>query len=298
LSLRLAAGVILLTAGAAWALVLYGQQRSLDATFRSITAATTDIADLSQQACVSQGLSPEVKTCVFGPADAPRAIVLFGDSHAVQWFNPMRTAAGMQAWRLVTVLKSGCAASDINPHALATPADVCREWRSRAVDTIVTLHPAAGVMASYTGATLRGFRSEDPLSTDELRLGTRRTLQKLSGAGFPIVVLRDSPLPPSDIPACVARRALRQPDGGAGCDFAASTALNEPAFAAERAAGEGLPGVYYLSLSDLICPGSSCPATQHGLLVYRDDNHLTGAFAESLAPILRTRLFQLLRDTQ
>ena len=135
------------------------------------------------------------------------------------------------------------------------------------------------------------------MPVQELRLGTRRILQMLSAAGLPVVVLRDSPLPPFDIPACVGRHA-QEPSAGAACDFEASAALNEAAFAAERAAADGLPRVYFLSLSDLICPGNSCPATQHGLLVYRDDNHLTGAFAQSLAPSMRARLFQLLRDAQ
>jgi hypothetical protein len=51
-------------------------------------------------------------------------------------------------------------------------------------------------------------------------------------------------------------------------------------------------------MNDLVCPGRSCPATQHELLVYRDENHLTGAFAESLAPMVRTRVFQLLGHAQ
>jgi hypothetical protein len=51
-------------------------------------------------------------------------------------------------------------------------------------------------------------------------------------------------------------------------------------------------------MTDQICPGHSCPAMRHGLIVYRDDNHLTGSFAESLAPVLRTRLFGLLRNVQ
>jgi hypothetical protein len=32
------------------------------------------------------------------------------------------------------------------------------------------------------------------------------------------------------------------------------------------------------------------------VIVYRDENHLTGTFAEMLAPVVRTRLFQLLRS--
>jgi peptidoglycan/LPS O-acetylase OafA/YrhL len=298
LSLGVAASATLLTIAASCSLILFGRQVMLDQKFQSITAATTDIADISLKACWSQGPSGEVRTCVFGASGAPRTVVLFGDSHAIQWFNPMRTAANMETWRLITVLRPGCAASDINPHRLSTATDVCKEWRTRAIEKIVAIRPSAVVMASYNGATLRGFGTEAPIFTEEIRLGTRRTLDKLSRAGVPIVVLRDTPLPPFDIPACVARRELPQRHAGESCDFDASAALNEAAFSAERAAADGLANVYFLDLSDLICPGSSCPATQHGQLIYRDNNHLTGTFAETLAPTVRTRLFQLLTDAQ
>jgi peptidoglycan/LPS O-acetylase OafA/YrhL len=298
LSLGAAACATLLTIAASCSLILFGRQLMLDHRFRSITAATTDVADISPKACWSQGSSGDVRTCLFGALGAPQAVVLFGDSHAIQWFNPMRTAANVEAWRLITVLRPGCAASDINPHRLSTATDPCKVWRARAIEKIVAIRPSAVVMASYTGATFRGFRTEAPISTEELRLGTRRTLEELSRAGVPIVVLRDTPLPPFDIPACVARRELLHLHAAESCDFDASVALNEAAFSAERAAADGLANIYFLDLSDLICPGSSCPATQHGLLVYRDDNHLTGTFAETLAPTVRTRLFQLLRNAQ
>jgi hypothetical protein len=82
----------------------------------------------------------------------------------------------------------------------------------------------------------------------------------------------------------------------ATCDFDASTASNIAAFDAQRASAIGLSNIYFLDLNDLICPGASCPSVQHGRIVYRDDNHLTTAFTESLAPTLRTRLFQLLQN--
>ena len=298
LSLGLAAGATLLTVGASWALMLYGQRVGIDSTFRSFIAAQTDIADLSIKACVSQGHSVEVKVCNFGASSAQRAVVLFGDSHALQWFNAFRTAANMEAWRVITVMKFGCAASDINPHRLPDAKDECKEWRRQAIAKIIAIRPAAVVMASYTGSTIRGFRTEVPMPAEELRLGTRRTLEKLSGAGIPTVVLRDTPLPPSDIITCIGRNLVKKPHGAALCDFDASGAQDEAAFSAEQLAADGLPNTYYLDLSDLICRRGSCTAVQNGILVYYDDNHLTGAFAESVAPIVRTRLFQLLRKAQ
>jgi peptidoglycan/LPS O-acetylase OafA/YrhL len=297
LSLVAAAGVTLLTAATSWTTILFGRQLMLDQRFRAITAATADFSDISQKSCWSEGPSFQVKLCEFGVPDASHAVVLFGDSHALQWFNPMRTAAIAESWRLITVLRPGCAASYINPHNLSTAADHCKEWRDNAIDKIIALRPSAVVMASYNGATLRGDSFTATLMpTEEIRLGTQRTLVRLSRAGVPIVILRDTPLPPYNIPACVAQREVGKLHTPESCDFDASVALNNEAFFAEQSAADGLANVYFLDLSDLICPARFCPATQHGLIVYRDENHLTATYAESLAPVIRMRLFQLLRN--
>ena len=298
LSLRLAAAAILLTVGASWALILHGRQLALDSSLASISAATGDVADLSQKVCVTQGLSTDARTCAFGAAAAVQTLVLFGDSHAIQWFNPFRTATGNEAWSLTTVLKLGCPAGDFNPHPVSAVSEACNAWRAHAIEKIRAINPSAVVLADYTGAILRGFETEQPMTTEELRSGLRRTLASLSSLGVPIVVLRDTPLPPFDMATCVLRNLMHLLNALPTCDFPAAAALNESAFAAQRAAGDGLRNIYFLDLSDLFCPGRSCPAMQNGLLVYRDDNHLNGRFSETLAPSVQTRLFALLRDTR
>ena len=298
LSFCIAAAATLVTIGASWQLIRYGGELALDQDLQSISAAATGIADISQKDCLSLGSSTDARTCVFGAPSASRTIVLFGDSHAMQWFNPVRTAALTENWRLVTVLKTGCPASYIHPHPSSTGTDPCDEWRSHAIDSIIAIHPSAIIMATYSGATLRGFGTEAPISTEELRSGTRWTLERLLPAGVPIVVIRDTPLPPSDISSCVIRHLLRRPHTAGTCDFDASVALNPAAFSAEHAAAENLRHVYFLDMSDLFCPASACPAILHGVLVYQDDNHLTGKFAETLAPTVRVRLFQHLLNAQ
>ena len=297
LSLRLAAAAILCAAATAAALIAIGDVQATDAGWRALAAATTDIAELSHHDCVSAGRATEPVICEFGADATAPTLVLFGDSHALQWFNPLRRAATLERWHLVTLLKAGCPASDSNAHPVEASAGTCRTWRARAIERIGALHPAGVVLASYTGSTLRGFGAEARLSLEELRAGTRRTLEQLSRLAVPIVVLRDSPLPPYDLAVCVGRRGLAESAAGA-CDFDAAAAVNEPAFAAEREAAAGLPNVQFVDLSDLICPGRSCPALQHGLYVYRDDNHLTGSFAATLAPAFQARLFPLLPRAQ
>lgn len=152
-------------------------------------------------------------------------------------------------------------------------------------------------MASHNGATVQADEISSALMpADEIRSGTRRTLARFVAAGIPVVVLRDSPLPPFEIPKCIARSIGEGPKAPDPCEFDAATALNPGAADAERAAAEGLAQVFYLDMDDLICPGKTCPAIEHGKIIYRDGNHLAGSFAESLAPQIKTRLMHLLAD--
>ena len=139
------------------------------------------------------------------------------------------------------------------------------------------------VVGGHCGISVRRFACHTVVNP-------MRTAASLEG--WRLVTLLRPALPPFDIPACVGRRVVH----AESCDFDASVALNEAAFSAERAAADGLANVQFLDMNDLICPGSICPATQHDLIVYRDENHLTGTFAGTLAPPLRMRLFQLLKS--
>ena len=185
LSLGIAGGAMALSIAASLGLVAFEQdQLRKDHRFQLISAATNDAGELPRS-CFSAGPSAEVKVCEFGAAASP-AMVLFGDSHAMQWFDPLRTAAQQEGWRLITVLKVGCAASDTNPQHIPEAVDHCKQWRTRAIHDIIATHPSAVVMASYDGVALRGDTDPAPmLSADEIRSGTRRTLQTLAAAGVP-----------------------------------------------------------------------------------------------------------------
>ena len=50
--------------------------------------------------------------CVYGNPDAARTVVLFGDSHAMQYFPALENIAKKRDWRLVPLTKSGCAPPD------------------------------------------------------------------------------------------------------------------------------------------------------------------------------------------
>ena len=132
-------------------------------------------------------------------------------------------------------------------------------------EKIIDQRPFAVVMTSYNGATIQSdVLTSSLMPVDQVRSGTRSTLQKLTRASILVVVLRDSPLPPFNVPACLGRAIAQAHPATDICAFDAAQALNASAFEAERAAAAGLPNVVYLDMDDLICPGKSCPAVQRG----------------------------------
>jgi hypothetical protein len=151
LSLCLAAVVTVCSVGAA-ALSMQLALRLADAPeMKTITAAVNDIARMPRQQCVTLGESPDVKTCVFGSPSSATNIVLFGDSHAIQWFNPLERIVESRGWKLTTIVKSGCPATDVRiTGSEATSATACGLWRAEAIRRIVALRPSIVFIGNAT----------------------------------------------------------------------------------------------------------------------------------------------------
>ncbi len=69
-----------------------------------------------------------------------------------------------------------------------------------------------------------------------------------------------------------------------------SKSLDPGVFEAEKAGAQGLLNIHFIDLTDRLCNNNVCWAFQGGEIIYRDNNHLTGSFANSLAPALATKL--------
>jgi hypothetical protein len=134
------------------------------------------------------------------------------------------------------------------------------------------------------------------LVLEKLTRSTRHTFEQFTNAGLRVVSFRDVPVPPFDVPTCLARSATHSWYDVRSCDFELRASLDPAVFAAEQQGAKGLTGVAFLDLTDKICGEAICPAVQGGLISYRDNNHLTGAFAASLAGYLLIRLSNVPRN--
>ena len=221
--------------------------------------------------------------CVFADTGSATRVVLLGDSHAAQWFPALEAAAANRGWALVSRTKSGCPAPDVTIwlRSLKRPYDECDTWRESVFADLTGADKPALVLATSTQteslvSRVDGSRLDGAPAQQEWRDGWDRTLERFTAAGVPVVVLRDTPWPGTDVARCVSEHL----DDPSACDVGRG-ALASPSF--DVGTTKGIDGATPLDLTAAMCSAERCPAVIGPRLVYRDDNHLTATFARSLA---------------
>jgi hypothetical protein len=291
--------VTLLTAGTAILWQHSAVQAAHSLQGGNVLAAIEGPAETTK-GCPAVGfLGSELTECVGGDAASKTTIVLFGDSHARQWFAAFGAAARERGWRIVLIRKPACPTADItvfNP-SLSRPYTECDAFRESAMEWILATHPTAVVLANRQLQTFSaGLQGPD----ETWREASRKTLEKLDGAGITTILLRDTPTPGFDVPDCLSGDtswwARHHATGKNPCILNRASALNEGVFHAEQEAASGLSHVRILDLTDLFCDGAACPTIKDGMIVYSDDNHISEAFSLTLAPRLGDRLAPLVGD--
>ncbi|WRZ61657.1 SGNH hydrolase domain-containing protein [Streptomyces sp. NBC_01294] len=184
--------------------------------------------------------------CLFGAVDSPDRIVLLGDSHAGQWFSPMLALAAGRGWALQEFVKQGCPLPEltVNSPQLGRAYRECDAWRANTLERLRQQpKPRLIVIAS-----LNRYTADAALLAE----GWEKTLRQLRALGVPIVYVEDTPVPGTDVPACVSG----SPDSPADCAFGREDALPPDALARRIASGE-LPGVRSVGVNPVLCPATT-----------------------------------------
>jgi len=226
----------------------------------------------------------EEPACTYGAKAGSRRAVLFGDSHASQWFAALDLAANRAGWRLEAWTKSSCPTIEVAiwyapRHARFT---ACERWLETMLARLTgadrpervfianridydgyILDPATGALASRSRAEALW------------REGFHSVLQRLLSAGIAVTVIRDTPKAAKDYADCLSQALGRR------CDKPRAQAL--PALSPDVEAAQDLPGVEIADLTDAICGPVVCPVMKDGQVIYEDWNHLTATFTASLA---------------
>jgi hypothetical protein len=230
--------------------------------------------------------SPE---CVYGNPSSNTTVVLFGDSHAMQWFPALDELARKRDWRLVGLTKSAFPPADISVYSTGLRREYreCEEWRGRTIGRIVREEDPSLVVTSMLNryrAREDGKGLDRDASNEAVVEGYVSTLEKLRRGGAPVAVIEDVPRPDKNIPECVSGSLDRLQD----CAFPRRDGLEQPRINV-RAADE-VEGASLIDPTPLVCPEETCPAVIGDVLVYRNGAHLTRTYVNSLTPWLGEQL--------
>ncbi|HEX6887407.1 MAG TPA: acyltransferase family protein [Candidatus Nanopelagicales bacterium] len=251
--------------------------------------ARADTNRIRADGCQSLFDQTEVRECVYGEPDADQRWVLWGDSHAVQWFPALEANALEAGVALQVFGKTSCPPSLVPLHSRKWDRtyDECTTWRDEVWRQVQAM--PAGTVVFLTGmheyaVDVDGRPVSEQASEPIIAEGWRQVAERLSELGMVVVPIRDTPFPPFEVPACVAANR----DDPSRCDFPREGQDRGTSWE-QRTLGE-VPGVRVLDLRDEVCGERSCPAVVDGILRWRDRDHLTATYVATLAEPMRAEL--------
>jgi peptidoglycan/LPS O-acetylase OafA/YrhL len=221
--------------------------------------------------------------CLYGDPEGQRTLILFGDSHAMQYFPPLEALANEKGWRLIALTKAECTPGEIKIRSMVADREYsqCDEWRRSALERIEKGDENTTVIMSgdtaYTAYGEDGEELSGEANAEALQGAYEKTLKRIQAAGLKTVVIRDTPASSADVPSCVSEDLQH-------LEACAFQRPQEPDREFDVRAADSTPNTHLIDLTAEICPGELCRAVIGNALVYRDKSHLTATFARTLMP--------------
>ncbi|MCX6401956.1 MAG: acyltransferase family protein [Propionibacteriales bacterium] len=212
------------------------------------------------------------KLCPFGDADADRAIVVIGDSHARAWGPTLSVIGAEHGYAVYQFVYSGCPANTVtraDPEDGGT-WDECADFKDWALQQVAELNPALVVVAN------NAYRSPTMLNGNQER-GLAEELGLLRDASQRVVMLGNVPKLERSPGVCLSRRDADLGD----CLFPplAATVKGQHRL---RDAAEGA-GVKFVDVQRWFCADGQCPPVIGRIVPLRDREHISVPYAEQLA---------------
>ena len=204
-------------------------------------------------------------TCEYGDLTSKKTIVLYGDSHAAQWFPALEKIAVERKYKLVSLTKSACPAVQVpRDDKGAFKSKDCDQWRENSIQRIKSMQPVAVIMS--------GLQHYKPAAGSADRTtwwkdGQERLLKAITGGSKNLIYISDTPHPLRDIPSCLATNSLEK------CNTT------------EKTPNEIIAGFKQIDPTSWFC-SDICEAVIDGFVAYRDASHITVDASIALAPKL------------
>lgn len=207
--------------------------------------------------------------------DGEKHVVVMGSSHAHVLNTPILAMAERNNWSVTSITKGYCPLGD----DIATGiSESCVEFNKDTMAEVLAMAPDLVV----TTSTRTNVLWEEPEMLDDSWLNAMVTL---NSAGIDVVAVRDTPRIPQNVPECL----VETPGEYIACG-AKRIDLYSDVPPTDGIAWM-LPRTKFLDFTDYFCDETYCPAVIGNVIVYKDDNHVTRSYMNTLTPMFE-REFQ------
>ena len=237
--------------------------------------------------------------------NAPKILIVWGDSHAQSWLPVFEVIAEESNVQLYVLAHHGCPPIQGTRRADGLTALPCSSIHSMdpIIRDIIRIHPQAVVLVSRWSLYAKGWIKEgrlqeathfltssaNGLATQETSQATLKqkipkTINKLNEAGIKVLVIQSPPT--LNFSISNPRKTKEQ--------IQVSKAEHQQQNEFVNHIFSGLSQVYFLDSGEKFCPStqSQCITEQGGKVLYNDDNHLSkdGAlwFSNDIQKMLKT----------
>jgi peptidoglycan/LPS O-acetylase OafA/YrhL len=242
--------------------------------------------DPNRGECWSSGEDSTFNLCTLGPRTGfTKHLLAIGDSHNNALIGAYEKIAEQRGWRIDLAGHSGCYLTTAEQFNVSQATiDACNTWKQHAfayvdahtdVDALLVTHSTGN-----TPVTPPAGESVDDATVRGLVEAWRAPV----AAGVPIIAIRDNPIGRDDVVTCVS--SMTGPTTGA-CDLPRDQALR---FDGSTQAMAQVHDGRVIDMTDLYCNATTCPEVIGGVVVHRDQTHLSDVFALTLAPFLGSRI--------
>jgi hypothetical protein len=276
--LGILAAMLLALAGSAFAADVASARTYVPA----FSVVKKDKGPVFRQGCLVAGPAARSGKCYYGRTKSPNKVVVFGDSHALQWTPALIRIANQRNWRLIALLHANCTAAQVSVDRY------CNRWRRNAFARIRKEKPGLIIVASNTGPNMTvvsgGRRVGRAAAERVLERGMASTFRGLLKTSAKVTLMRDMAMSKNFLPSVCVSENRGNPGA---CTFKARRPLSMSYdFKAARRVG----GIEVIDPLAKVCPRHTCRAVHGKYLKFRDRFHITATYSRLLAPWLGSRL--------
>jgi peptidoglycan/LPS O-acetylase OafA/YrhL len=239
---------------------------------------------------VKNTVPPAWGKCVYGDPNGTYQVALIGDSHGSAFFPAVQEMAKAHGWKLVVYLKIDCSFVDIpilETTTLKREYTECATWNNNVIARLKAHPPNLAIV--HMSRWIFNVRGSDGTYSAQGYAMAREMLKIPEQTQ--VIMVEDIPDPWNlSIPDCLSAHLSDY----RACAYARSVGFGSY-WGKREAVASKASGVPLIDPSSWICPGSGkCPAVINGMIVFRDQHHLTATFAKSLGPALDQAVVDIL----